>query len=543
MTAREAGTSAAPSGRQWSGPQPGDLTALGLQTALVVLIYWPTYKLQFTSDAWVFLERFRDGLWPAVLTPIGYHWQPVAYAWVVLLRSLFDERPAVFQAVNLAQLILLGHLTYWLGRRLLQDAGVAFLASLLVLGSSSFYEATYWSLSGNMHLLGADFYVLAIILACDVARGRLGRGGPWLLGLTVLGSVFAHPAMITAVPVCALTLFLMGRERSNAESSNTSWRWVKGLLPLLAVAVIFGITRMAFVGYSGEAPKPGIDAQRLYLLVQRGLFELFSLQASPTFVDRVMIPGAVPALGTPFTSLMVGIWLGVAAVFAALLLWRVRISGIRLLIGFLAIHLAALTVASGLTPRQCTILAIPAAMLTVWTFRLVADRFGRMAPGSTASAVCRELPGALVLLLVLFAQPDHQTAARLSIRAGNAVRALVHQIRAVAPPGGKQVDLMLVNMPSEMIDRGMSVWVFANGLEELAHAASPAVGTVEVRQMPGWGPPDEVSPKIRSLNAETLRLQLADPYRVILVFEREPFGVRTVTAKDLERFPPGPIPR
>jgi hypothetical protein len=518
------------SSRRSASARLGDLAALVLQAALVAVIYWPTYRLQFASDAWVFLDRLRHGLWPAVATPIGYHWQPVAYAWWVLLRALFGERPAVFQAVSLAELTLLGHLTYRLGRRLFPDSSAAFLGSLLVLGSASFYEATYWCLNGNMHLLGADLYVLAVILAHDIARGGLGRGGPWLLGLTVLAAVFTHPAMITAVPVCALTLFLVGRERPDPRMAGPGRSWTRALLPLLVVAALFGVARMAFNAYLVGAPEPGIDAPRLLMLVQRGLIGLFTLQGSPIVADQVMTLGALPALATPLMSFLVAGWL-IAAAVAAVLLWRVGTSGIRLLIGFLAIHLAALTVASGVTSRQCTIPAVPAALLTAWALQAMASR--------AAAAVYRDAPAAVVLLLVLGAQPDHQAAARVWIRAGDAVRALVERIRAVAPAGGEQVDLMLVNMPSKTVDRGMHAWVFDNGLEELAWAASPAVGTVEVRRMPGWGPPDDVSPRIRALNPDTLRLHLADPYRVLLVFEREPFGVRTVSAKDLDRFAVG----
>jgi hypothetical protein len=513
---------------------------LAFQAALVAVIYRPTSRLQFTSDAWVFLDRLRHGLGPAVATPVGYHWQPVAYAWVALLRGILGERPALFQAVNLAQLILLGHLAYQLGRRLLADSGAALMGSLLVVGSASFYEATYWPLAGNMHLLGADLYVLAVIVAHDVARGRFGRGGPWLLGVTALASVFSHPAMITVVPVCALTLFLVGRERLELERTRPAWGWTKALLPLLAVAALFAVARLALNAYVSDGPSPGIDAERLHLLV-RGLIGLFSLQGSSVVLDEMIAFGAPPAPDSPSMSFLVGRWLVAVSLAGAALFWRTRTSGVRLLIGFLAIHLGALTLAAGVTPRQCTIPAVPAALLTAWALRVAADRLAGRAPTAAASTVHGE--AIVVLLLVVGAQADHQTAARLNLRAGDAVRSLVERIRAVAPPGGEQVDLMLVNMPGVMTDRGVHAWAFANGLKELAWATSTAVGTVELRQMPGWGPPDDVPRAVRSLSADALRLHLADPYRVPLVLDREPFGVRRVTAGDLGRFAVGPAPR
>jgi len=379
-----------------------------------------------------------------------------------------------------------------------------------------------------------------VILAHDVARGRFGRRGPWLVGLTALASVFTHPAMITVVPVCALTLFLVGREHPDSRWAGSFPGWASALLPLLAVATAFTVARLAFNAYVIDAPKPGIDAERLHLLV-RGLIGLFSLHGSSVVLDGVMAFGTPPAPGTHSMNFLVGSWLVAASVAGALLFWRARTSGVRLLIGFLAIHLGALTLASGVTPRQCTVPAVPAALLTAWALRLAADRLAGMA--STAAQVHGEAPAIVVLLLVVGAQPDHQTAARLNIRAGDAVRALVERIRAVAPPGGEQVDLMLVNFPGIMVDRGMHAYAFANGPKELAWAASTAVGTVELRQMPGWGPPDDVPRAVRSLSPDALRLHLADPYRVLLVLDREPFDVRRVTAEDLERFAVGSTAR
>ena len=241
--------------------------------------------------------------------------------------------------------------------------------------------------------------------------------------------------------------------------------------------------------------------------------------------------------GTPALSFFMGAWMAAAMVAAAWCLWGARTNGVRLLIGFLGIHLAALTIATAPTSRQLAVPAVPAALLTAWAFRAVAERLAGKAPTAAAATVYRAMPAALVLLLVVAAQPDHRTATELFSRAAAASHALVERIRVVAPAGGEPVDLMLINMPSFMVDRGMVAFAFANGLPELASLASDAVGTVELRQMPGIGSPDSVSPLIPTLSPGALRSQLADPYRVLLVYESQPPGVRTVTVKDLERYP------
>jgi hypothetical protein len=240
---------------------------------------------------------------------------------------------------------------------------------------------------------------------------------------------------------------------------------------------------------------------------------------------------------------LIGSWLVAASLAGAVLFWRARTSGPRVLIGWLAIHLAALTLAGSLTPRQLAIPAVPAALLTAWALHALAGRVARGAPKALGAAIYRGVPAAVVLLLVYAAGMDHRTALRLNVRAGDAARALVQRIKAVAPPGREQVDLMLVNMPGLMTERDMYAWAFSNGLQELAWAASPAVGTVELRQMPGWGPPDVVPERFRRLTPDALRAHLADRYLVLLLFEAEPFGVRRMTAQDIDRFAVAPAPR
>src|SRR5437867_1756081 len=120
-------------------PKRWTVGALLVQSLLVVAIYWPTRRLAFASDAWAYLERLRHGLRESVATPIGYHWQPVAVAWIAAIRGAFGERAGVFQAMNLIQLTAIGHLTFQLGKRLFADSTAALLGSLLVLGSAAFY--------------------------------------------------------------------------------------------------------------------------------------------------------------------------------------------------------------------------------------------------------------------------------------------------------------------------------------------------------------------------------------------------------------------
>src|SRR4051794_34831564 len=87
------------------------LVVIALQVGVLAVIYWPTLQLAFQSDDWVYLGMLRAGVWATMTTAIGYHYQPVACAWVALIRAFFGESAIAFQVVNIAQLGLLAHLT------------------------------------------------------------------------------------------------------------------------------------------------------------------------------------------------------------------------------------------------------------------------------------------------------------------------------------------------------------------------------------------------------------------------------------------------
>jgi hypothetical protein len=196
-----------------------------------------------------------------LLHPIGYHWQPVAYAFIALVRAVWGENAGAFQWVNLAQLVSVGFLTYALGRRATGDPGVGFVASLLYLGSAAFYEASYWPLAGNMHLLAAQLYLVTLVVAWDVGTGTLAARRPLAPRACALAAVLAHPAMATVVPVAGLTLWLVSRERGTL--SRRSRRFALGSLALVAAAAL-GQRALAKALSTAAVPPPGFDRERLY---------------------------------------------------------------------------------------------------------------------------------------------------------------------------------------------------------------------------------------------------------------------------------------
>jgi hypothetical protein len=503
------------------------------ESLIVAAIYWPTRRLAFASDAWVYLGALRQGLWTAVGTPIGYHWQPVACLWVAAIRAVFGEHPAAFQAVNLVQLVLLGHLTFQLGQRLLADKLAAFLASLLVLGSAAFYEATYWPLAGNIHLLGALLYILALILAYDWASGGLPRGGGRLLGLTLVAAVLSHPAMVTSIAACALVLLVVGCRSDQRRREVSLAERLKPLLPLVVAAVVFVLSRLRPNPFAHLAPPPRLDSMRLLQLVRHGLIAIWTGRGSFDFTDRVTALGTQAPLPSAQVWTLVGAWLAAAAIVAAVLLWRVRSKGVRLLAAFLGIHLAALTIAGGISARQDVVPSVFAALLSAWALREAAQHLATRAKGAAEAALRGAIPVACVSLLIVAAHGDHRTAARVHLRVADASRLLIATLKD-AVPEGQRTDVTLINLPAYMTDDGITAFAFANGLMELTHLATSADTVLSWGFIPVRSAPASVIPSMQLLSRTVLREQLADPRRVVLLYEDEAPSIRRLTLADME---------
>jgi hypothetical protein len=509
------------------------LTVLAAQMALVVAIYWPTLQLGFVSDAWVYLGRLRAGVWETLTTAIGYHYQPVACAWIALIWETLGESASAFQAVNMVQVGLLAHLAYHLGRRLLPDAGTVFMGSLLVVGSNAFYETSYWPLAGNMHLLAAQLYVCAVIVAIDVARGRFGAAGPWVLCAIVLAAIFTHPAMVTALPVCALTMLLAGDAPEEAPAAGRV-RKIKALLPLALVVVLFGVSRLVFADAIVQGPQAALEPVRAYWLVSRGLVAVFSLRGSHDVVHGMMTFGTNAGFASTELWFYVAGWLFVALAAAAICVWRARTIGLRVLVAFLAIHIVIASIAGGMSSRQSHVPAVPAALLTAWAFHVAARRLAALMATPLAAVICAQLPAVGMMLLIVQAQPDHLTSAEVHIRAGNLSRALVQQIATLAPPGGGAVALTLVNMPAYTIERNIGAATFANGLDELARIASPKVASLEMVSIPIVSAPASFANGTVAIEPATLRSKLGERSRVVLLFEN-PSTILALTPEHLDR--------
>jgi hypothetical protein len=168
----------------------------------------------------------------------------------------------------------------------------------------------------------------------------------------------------------------------------------------------------------------------------------------------------------------VAVWAALGVVTMLVILWRGRREGPRILACWLAIHLAFLTVMIPMAPRHGYLPAVPAALLTVWALdlaiRSAARAFGReLSPARVAPAV-----GVPVLLLVLWAQRDHQSARSVWGKASRTGVEAAEIVRALAPQRREPVTVCFVNMPGILMEGGLGAFAFSNGLTDIAHLVS-----------------------------------------------------------------------
>ena len=65
--------------------------------------------------------------------------------------------------------------------------------------------------------------------------------------------------------------------------------------------------------------------------------------------------------------------------------------------------------------------------------------------------------------------------------------------------------------------------------------ASPQVATLQLRRLDIESAPPDFANGSMSVSVADLRAQILDPSRVVVLFEKEPFGLRVLTLEGLDR--------
>lgn len=491
--------------------------------ALLVLVLLAGYafvqhaglrRVGFVSDSWAILFQAEPGFLAAVSTPLGYHYVPVFSAFTRVLRLLFGWHEALYAWSNLALLVLVAWLAFLLGRRVLGHPLAASLGAVLLVGSAAHHEVTYWLLVGHQHLLAAIFTLLGLRLALDLADGPPDPRRGLLLAACAAAACFSYEGSLTLLPTAMLWIGLRLHLRERAPVRGRA-ALARELLARLWPCVLVGLAvlagRQAFHEQTQSATAFGFDSWRRYLLA-RGLFSIFSLRGSHDTLAR-LVSGA--GLDTSVNAqFAVWLWLLLAAAVVGLVLFRSRGDGPKLLVLWLAVHLAALSLSVGICHRHHFLPGIPGLLLLAYGLcragEAAARRFGE------AAVLAAGLPLTAVMWLLIGAQGDLRQELALYERATVAHHSLVGETRAglARRPGALPT---YVNPPVLLAAGGLGVPIFENvphAIVSLSLDGMPVefVCTPEPRHGPCLA-------NSRTVSLPELHALAADPGRLVLLFD------------------------
>jgi hypothetical protein len=500
-----------------SKPGSFGLTALLLLAAYTAIFYARSFSSGLISDGWVMLQIGSRGLARAPLATLSYHVIPVANLFVAVLWKLFGQHGAWYQALNLAELVLVGWLVTRLGRRLFPDtadARVGLLAGLLFVSNASFYDVPLWPVIGNFHSLAALFY-LAALAAVDRAL-RSARPAPWALAFAascLLAFFTYEPAVSVLAAGLLYAVFVPagGLEAGWRAALARTRRLAPALIGVPAV-VLASKAWAASAGLTVALPPRGLDALaiRLYLLV-RACIGLFTLRGSDSALYAVFSFGSFtpigPIGGRPFLAL-VGLWLLGLAGLAALLLAKAREPAVRFLVAWLATHLLLVSAGIDVVSRHCYLAALPASLLASWALWRLADRTG-------AGVVL-----GVVALLAAGARTDLDVAAALHREATEASRQVGDLVLRRLAAGGPPPRVTMVNMPGVLLRDGMSAFIFGNGLTDQVWLVTEArIRRVQLLYTYAAAPPGMFANGSRETTLAALATLARDPGNLVLAFD------------------------
>lgn len=448
--------------------------ALGLYT---LALYWPSLACGVISDGWALLYIGSRSLGEALSTRLDYHFIPGTHFLNAVLWRLLGARDGLYQVVNLAELWLVGVALYLVGRQLCGRASVAFLAALLFLANASFHEVPFWTGVGNFQSLTALLYLAGISAA--LRAGRSPRPLPWSLLFAACGlaAFFTYEPAFSLFPVGVLTAALAGDVPREGR-----WRaWVRrGGWPMAVAAVAVAIVLAAklHLAAAGDRafffPETLNDMAVRLLFVVRAVIHVFTLRGDGVTVQRVVAAGTGSDLGQPlFHAVLIG-WFLLFAVIAVLLVLRGR-PATRVAALWFAVHMALLSASIVPQSRHFYLAALPAALLSAGLLWTGAERAAAWLGRRSASDWSAQ-PAFLALLVLLLMLPaakrDLDRAAAVYGQATAATRQVGAAVRGRLAHRPPLSSVVLLNLPAQVAQDGISVFFFVNGMREMVELTS-----------------------------------------------------------------------
>lgn len=452
---------------------PYALPVLALLTVYAGVLYRRALVVGVLSDGWVLLEVGSLGFRKAPFVVLSYHTIPVANVFMAVLWKLFGLAEKWYQVVNLAGMLLVGWLVYLLGCVLFRQPRIAFLASLLFLANSSFYEIPFWPTVGNFQSLASLIYLGGLFAVHRAFRSS--RPWPWLplFSLCGLAAFFTYEPTLSIFGAGVLLVLLAGEDVSWRDRLRRALATAAWSLP--AVAVILGsklyTSRLGYAAALFPTDWASVK-QRIYLLV-RGCIGIFSLLGADHKLYKILTFGLAPPGGSPLYMVAIAAWILGLAVAGLLLLRRSRSAAARFLVLWFAGHMLLVSVGSGIVSRHFYIGAMPAALISAWLIWSAADRaaawLARRDSRIVEPRAAATLAFLVLTLLVSGAKSDLDMAAAVHRDATMASRQVVEAVRQrlAVSPAAATPRVVLVNMPASMGLNGIGAFAFVNGLHPM----------------------------------------------------------------------------
>lgn len=495
-----------------------------VQGLFVAVLYAPTLRLGLLSDAWVLVEQAGQGLVAAVSVPLGWHYIPVAAGANALMWRMFGTSASGYQAVMLALHLAVGHLVYRLGLALFRDVPASLAASLLFLGSASFYEVTFWPVVGNAYALAAVLFLLGLGTVLEMAGPGARPGARWRLAVWFLAAVLCYTGMVTLLPLAAIVL-LLSRFRGLAGRPPAPWRepreWLsvaRALLPCVAALVLPGLAKARFFAQEMSAATYfRFDWVRVYTLDQ-GLVSVFSLRGSTRVLHGLVTLGS-HVRGGPWLKVLAWGWFLLAVAVMVRAFWRSRSLAHPLLLLWLLLQLGLTAVSIPVVSRHTYLAAVPAALLTASALRTVGLRLALRVRAPAAGRLLLFAPTVLGSLLLLWgAWIDQRGALDAGLRASDVTRRAATDIRAALEGRRGPVTVTLVDLPSLVLSADMGAYAFTNGTAEMVRIVS---GRRDVAVDLRYTPPRRANLANGStaLPPSDPGALASDPARIVLIFD------------------------
>ncbi len=498
---------------------------LGL-AGLIGVAYREAFGIGVFSDGWVLLEIGSKGFLKAPTILLSYHTIPVTNLFTALLWWLFGMHRLAYQAVNLAEFVLVAWLLYLLGLEILADRRAAITAAFLFAMNAGFHEVTGWPVVGNFQSLAAALYLGALFAALRTTAGD--RRWHWAAGFWgfALAAFFTYEPTVSVFVVAPLAAWLVPRRNGGAPSRSS----VRDLAPL-ALAVALGgaavmLSKLATTQTGHQAAffptdLESLKAHAFYAL--RAAVSAFSLRGSDGTMVRIM------ALGQPYFYASIGRALVPAtfmAVAAAIAVWRARSPRATFLGAWLAAHLAIVGISTLIVSRMFYLAALPAALLSALALLRTAERLTALVPrlaasGRSARALTVILVAATCTALAWGAAPDRRTAIALH-RASSAANQHLLDVTAqhlADHPEEPPPAPLLINFPAAIAERGIGSMPFVNGANDMLRLQTKRLWAYRAFHTYGPAPDGRFAVLSSMLQLSRLFEIARDPRQLVLVWE------------------------